>query len=96
MEILGWEQGWNNAHPSLGSEEQQESSHHLGKAGMDGMVTKKWLWMPHFKRIKEKEISKPFNPGKKILLMCLLLPKKVNYREAWKMLWSKGQIQVFL
>lgn len=59
-------------------EEEQESSHQreerLGKAGMardggngDGTLRKKWLWKAHFKRIKEKKISKPFNPGKKPL-----------------------------
>lgn len=59
-------------------EEEQESSHQreerLGKAGMawdggngDGTLRKKWLWKAHFKRIKEKKIFKPFNPGKKPL-----------------------------
>lgn len=43
----------------------------LGWHGTEGMVMarskKKRLWKAHFKRIKEKKILKPFNPGKKTL-----------------------------
>lgn len=73
----------------------------LGWHGTDGMVMarpEKNGSGSHISReLRENKHSNPFilsKNKKKIPSMCLWLPKKANQREARKMLWSRGQIQV--